>query len=92
MGRADGGNEFSNTLYPLQGEKGTPLFMPSCLRQGRKEACCTGLCGRGTERSAKNFAPVIAATPDFTNVRVPRCGYLVLDKNCQMIDSEIPTF
>ena len=58
---------------------------------------CPHVCGRGekrlaTERSAKNFAPVIAATPDFTNVRLPRCGYLVLDKNCQMIDSEIPTF
>ena len=38
-----------------------------------------------SERSAKNLAPVIAATPDLTDVQLPMgCKYLVLDKNYQV--------
>ena len=38
-----------------------------------------------SERSAKNLAPVIAATPDLADVQLPMgCKYLVLDKNYQV--------
>ena len=38
-----------------------------------------------SERSAKNLAPVIAATPDLADVQLPvGCKYLVLDKNYQV--------
>ena len=38
-----------------------------------------------SERSAKNLVPIIAATPDLTDVQLPMgCKYLILDKNYQM--------
>lgn len=43
-----------------------------------------------TERNTKNLVPVIAATPDLTDVQLPMgCGYLVLDKNYQMIKTSL---
>ena len=43
-----------------------------------------------SERSTKNLAPVIAATPDLTDVQLPvGCRYLILDKNYQMIDTSL---
>ena len=43
-----------------------------------------------SERSAKNLIPVIATTPDFTDVQLPTaCRYLVLDQNYQIIDTSL---
>ncbi len=43
-----------------------------------------------SESSMKNLAPVIAATPDLADVQLPvGCGYLILDKNYQMIDTSL---
>ena len=43
-----------------------------------------------SERSAKNLAPVIAATPDLTDVQLPMgCKYLVLDKNYQVTETTL---
>ena len=41
-----------------------------------------------SERSTKNLAPVIAATPDLADVQLPMgCKYLVLDKNYQVMET-----
>ena len=43
-----------------------------------------------SERSAKNLVPIIAATPDLTDVQLPMgCKYLVLDKNYQMRETSL---
>ena len=43
-----------------------------------------------SERSAKNLVPVIAATPDLTDVQLPMgCKYLVLDKNYQVTETTL---
>lgn len=43
-----------------------------------------------SERSAKNLAPIIAATPDLTDVQLPLgCKYLILDKNYQMRETSL---
>ena len=43
-----------------------------------------------SERSAKNLVPVIAATPDLTDVQLPMgCEYLVLDKNYQVTETTL---
>lgn len=43
-----------------------------------------------SERSAKNLVPVIAATPDLTDVQLPMgCKYLVLDKNYQVVETSL---
>ena len=43
-----------------------------------------------SERSAKNLAPIIAATPDLTDVQLPMgCKYLILDKNYQMKETSL---
>lgn len=43
-----------------------------------------------SERSTKNLAPVIAATPDLTDVQLPMgCKYLVLDKNYQVTETTL---
>ena len=43
-----------------------------------------------SERSTKNLVPVIAATPDLTDVQLPMgCKYLVLDKNYQMVETSL---
>lgn len=43
-----------------------------------------------SERSAKNLVPVIAATPDLTDVQLPMgCKYLVLDKNYQVVKTSL---
>lgn len=43
-----------------------------------------------SERSAKNIVPVIAATPDLTDVQLPMgCKYLVLDKNYQVTETTL---
>ena len=43
-----------------------------------------------SERNVKNLIPVIAATPDFSDVQLPTaCRYLVMDKNYQMIDTSL---
>lgn len=43
-----------------------------------------------SERSTKNLVPVIAATPDFSDVQLPMGGrYLVLDKNYQIIETSL---
>lgn len=43
-----------------------------------------------SEHSTKNLVPVIAATPDLADVRLPMgCRYLVLDKNYQMIETSL---
>lgn len=43
-----------------------------------------------SERSAKKLVPVIAATPDLTDVQLPiGCKYLVLDKNYQVIETSL---
>lgn len=42
------------------------------------------------ESSVKNLAPVIAATPDLTDVQLPMgCGYLVLDKHYQVVATSL---
>lgn len=42
------------------------------------------------ESSAKNLAPVIAATPDLADVQIPMgCRYLVLDKNYQVVKTSL---
>lgn len=43
-----------------------------------------------SERSAKKIAPIIAATPDLTDVQLPLgCKYLILDKNYQMRETTL---
>ena len=43
-----------------------------------------------SERITKNLVPVLAATPDLTDVQLPMgCKYLVLDKNYQMIETSL---
>ena len=43
-----------------------------------------------SERSVKNLAPIIAATPDLTDVQLPiGCKYLILDKNYQMRETSL---
>ncbi|MCI9079018.1 MAG: HAMP domain-containing histidine kinase [Lachnospiraceae bacterium] len=43
-----------------------------------------------SERSAKNLVPVIAATPDLTDVQLPMgCRYLILDKNYQVVETSL---
>lgn len=43
-----------------------------------------------SERSTKKLVPVIAATPDFSDVQLPMgCKYLLLDKNYQMIETSL---
>ncbi len=43
-----------------------------------------------SERSAKNLVPVIAATPDLTDVQLPMgCKYLILDKNYQVAETTL---
>ena len=43
-----------------------------------------------SERSAKNLVPIIAATPDLTDVQLPiGCKYLILDKNYQMKETSL---
>ena len=43
-----------------------------------------------SERSTKNLAPVIAATPDLADVQLPMgCEYLVLDKNYQVTETTL---
>ena len=43
-----------------------------------------------SERSAKNLVPVIAATPDLTDVQLPMgCKYLILDKNYQIVNTSL---
>lgn len=43
-----------------------------------------------SEYSAKNLVPVIAATPDLTDVQFPMgCKYLVLDKNYQVTETTL---
>lgn len=43
-----------------------------------------------SEHSTKNLVPVIAATPDLTDVQLPMgCKYLVLDKNYQMVETSL---
>lgn len=43
-----------------------------------------------SERSVKNLVPVIAATPDLTDVQLPiGCRYLVLDKNYQVAETSL---
>ena len=43
-----------------------------------------------SERSAKNIVPVIATTPDLTDVQLPMgCKYLVLDKNYQVTETTL---
>ena len=43
-----------------------------------------------SERSAKNLVPIIAATPDLTDVQLPMgCKYLILDKNYQMRETSL---
>ena len=43
-----------------------------------------------SERSTKNLAPVIAATPDISDIQLPMgCKYLVLDKNYQVIETSL---
>ncbi len=43
-----------------------------------------------SERSVKNLAPIIAATPDLTDVQLPLgCKYLILDKNYQMRETSL---
>ena len=43
-----------------------------------------------SERSAKKLVPVIAATPDLTDVQLPMgCKYLVLDKNYQVTETTL---
>lgn len=43
-----------------------------------------------SERSTKNLAPVIAATPDLADVQLPMgCKYLVLDKNYQVTETTL---
>lgn len=43
-----------------------------------------------SERSAKNLAPIIAATPDIADVQLPMgCKYLVLDKNYKVLETSL---
>lgn len=43
-----------------------------------------------SERSTKNLVPVIAATPDLTDVQLPMgCKYLVLDKSYQVVETSL---
>ena len=43
-----------------------------------------------SERSTKSLVPVIASTPDFTDVQLPRgCKYLLLDKSYHVIDTSL---
>lgn len=43
-----------------------------------------------SERSVKDLVPVIAATPDLTDVQLPMgCKYLILDKNYQMVETSL---
>ena len=43
-----------------------------------------------SERSTKNLIPVIAATPDLTDVQLPMgCKYLLLDKNYQIVETSL---
>ena len=43
-----------------------------------------------SEHSVKNLAPIIAATPDLTDVQIPMgCRYLILDKNYQMMETSL---
>ncbi|RKI37572.1 sensor histidine kinase [bacterium D16-51] len=43
-----------------------------------------------SERSVKNLAPIVAATPDLTDVQLPMgCKYLILDKNYQMRETSL---
>lgn len=43
-----------------------------------------------SELSTKSLAPVIAATPDLSDVQLPMgCRYLVLDKNYQMVKTSL---
>ena len=43
-----------------------------------------------SERSAKNLVPIIAATPDLTDVQLPLgCRYLILDKNYQIRETSL---
>lgn len=43
-----------------------------------------------SERSTKDLVPIIAATPNLTDVQLPMgCKYLVLDKNYQMIETSL---
>ena len=43
-----------------------------------------------SERSTKNLVPVIAATPDITDVQLPMgCKYLLLDKSYHVIDTSL---
>ncbi|MCM1050204.1 MAG: HAMP domain-containing histidine kinase [Clostridiales bacterium] len=43
-----------------------------------------------SERSVKNLAPVIAATPDFSDMQLPMgCRYLVLNKKYQIIETSL---
>lgn len=43
-----------------------------------------------SERSTQNLVPIIAATPELTDVQLPMgCKYLVLDKNYQMLETSL---
>ena len=43
-----------------------------------------------SERSTQNLVPIIAATPELTDVQFPMgCKYLVLDKNYQMLETSL---
>ena len=43
-----------------------------------------------SERSTKNLVPVIAATPDLTDVQLPMgCKYLVLDNSYQVVETSL---
>ena len=43
-----------------------------------------------SERSVKNLIPIIAATPDLTDLQLPMgCKYLILDKNYQVIGTNL---
>ena len=53
---------------------------------------CTGVITYAdySERSAKNLAPIIAATPDIADVQLPMgCKYLVLDKNYKVLETSL---
>lgn len=43
-----------------------------------------------SERSTQNLVPIIAATPELTDIQLPMgCKYLVLDKNYQMLETSL---
>ena len=48
------------------------------------------LCGLFRKQRKKKIAPIIAATPDLTDVQLPLgCKYLILDKNYQMRETTL---